>query len=88
MWTVWRRHENSVFLSGKPQKRGEKLSKEQNGNRAKTLRATKHRKPSVRYMTIEDLQKFELDTSETAKSLLQAMRLTHQNLYGKKVKSA
>lgn len=64
------------------------MSKENNGNRIKPIPATKSQKPSVRYMTIEELQKFEPDSSETAKSLLKAVRVTHRNLYGKKVKSA
>ena len=46
----------------------------------------KTRKPSVRVLSIEDLQKFEPNTSETAKAVLKIMRKTHQKLYGGKAK--
>jgi hypothetical protein len=51
--------------------------------------AKKQGKPSVQIVTVEELNRLERDTSETAKAIIRSMRKTYQNTYGgKKVKSA
>jgi hypothetical protein len=49
----------------------------------------KQSKPSVRVVTVRELNNLERDTSETARAIIKSVRATYKNIHGsKKVKSA